>query len=86
MRIAPSACITKGRLGKEVADIEALSAAGAAAFTDDGSFVSDAKVMEEAMKRSAHVGKPVMQHAVVPSILGGGVLRDCPAADRKSVV
>jgi len=82
VRIAPSACITKGRLGKEVADIEALSAAGAAAFTDDGSFVSDAKVMEEAMKRSAHVGKPVMQHAVVPSILGGGVLRDCPVARR----
>ena len=82
VRIAPSACITKGRLGEEVADLEALAAAGAAAFTDDGSFVSSATVMEEAMRRAAKLGKPVMQHAVVPSILSGGVMRDSPVARR----
>ena len=82
VRIAPSACITKGRLGREVADLEALAAAGAAAFTDDGSFVEDAHVMEEAMRRSARLGKPVMQHAVVPSLLAGGVMRDCAVARR----
>lgn len=82
VRIAPSACITKGRLGKEVADLEELAAAGAVAFTDDGSFVSDASVMEAAMRRAALLGKPVMQHAVVPSILAGGVMRDCPVARR----
>jgi dihydroorotase len=82
VRIAPSACITKGRLGKEVADLEALAAAGAAAFTDDGSFVASAAVMEEAMRRAARLGKPVMQHAVVPALLAGGVVRDCPAARR----
>lgn len=36
VRILPSACISKGRQGREVADLEALAAAGAAAFTDDG--------------------------------------------------
>ncbi len=82
VRIAPSACITKGRLGREVADLEALSAAGAVAFTDDGSFVEDAHVMEEAMRRAAKLGKPVMQHAVVPALLGAGVLRDCAVARR----
>ncbi len=82
VRIAPSACITKGRLGEEVADLEALAAAGAMAFTDDGSFVSSATVMEEAMRRAAKLGKPVMQHAVVPSILSGGVMRDSPVARR----
>ena len=81
-RIAPSACITKGRLGREVADLEALAAAGAVAFTDDGAFVDDAHVMEEAMRRTAKLGKPVMQHAVVPSLLGKGVLRDCAVARR----
>ena len=81
-RIAPSACITKGRLGREVADLETLVAAGAVAFTDDGAFVDDARVMEEAMRRAAKLGKPVMQHAVVPSILGAGVMRDCPVARR----
>ena len=44
--LLPSACITKGRLGREVADLEALAEAGAAFFTDDGSYVADDKVME----------------------------------------
>ena len=79
-RIAPSACITKGRLGREVADLEVLAAAGAVAFTDDGAFVDDVHVMEEAMHRAAKLGKPVMQHAVVPALLGAGVMRDCAVA------
>ncbi len=78
--ISPSACITKGRAGREVADLEALAEAGAVAFTDDGSFVSDAKVMEAAMFRAAKLGIPVMQHAVVPELLGPGVMRDCAVA------
>jgi len=79
-RIAPSACISRGRLGREVADLEALAAAGAVAFTDDGSFVGEAHVMEEAMRRAAALGKPVMQHAVVPELLGTGLLRTCKVA------
>ena len=80
--ISPSACISRGRAGREVADLEALADAGAVAFTDDGSFVSDAKVMEKAMFRAAKLGIPVMQHAVVPELLGAGVLRDCAVARR----
>ena len=80
VRIAPSACITKGRLGREVADLEALATAGAVAFTDDVSFVDDVHVMEAAMFRAAKLHKPVMQHAVVPALLAGGVMRDCPVA------
>ena len=80
VRIAPSACISKGRLGKEVADLERLAEAGAVAFTDDGAFVDDENLMREAMRRAAALGKPVMQHAVVPSILGAGVIRDCAVA------
>ena len=80
VRIAPAACLTKGRLGREVADLERLAEAGAVAFTDDGSFVADARVMREAMRRAAALGKPVMQHAVVPALLGGGVIRDCRVA------
>lgn len=80
VRIAPAACITRGRLGREVADLERLAEAGAVAFTDDGSFVSDRNVMREAMRRAAALGRPVMQHAVVPSLLRDGVIRDCCVA------
>ena len=79
-RIFPSACITKGRLGKEVADLEALAEAGAAFFTDDGSYVADDRVMEEAMNRIAALNMVVCQHAMDPVELKGGVIRDCALA------
>ena len=80
VRIFPSACITKGRAGKEVADLEALAEAGAAFFTDDGSYVADDKVMEEAMNRSAELNMVVCQHAMDPLEQKGGVIRDCALA------
>ena len=76
----PSACITRGRLGKEVADLEALAEAGAAFFTDDGSYVADDKVMEAAMNRSAALNMVVCQHAMDPLEQRGGVIRDCALA------
>ena len=75
-----SACITKGRLGREVADLEALAEAGAAFFTDDGSYVADDTVMEEAMNRCAALNMVVCQHAMDPQEQRGGVIRDCALA------
>ena len=83
--LLPSACLTKGRLGREVAELEALAEAGAAFFTDDGSFVEDDRVMEEAMRRAADLNMAVCQHAMTwrngmsPS---ANVIRDCPLARR----
>ena len=79
-KIFPSACITRGRLGREVADLEALAEAGAAFFTDDGSYVADDKVMEEAMDRIAALNMVVCQHAMDPVEQKGGVIRDCALA------
>jgi len=82
VQILPAACISKGRQGREVADLEALAAAGAVAFTDDGAMVDDDAVMRDAMARARRLGKAVMDHAVVPSLAKSGVIRDCPAARR----
>lgn len=82
VKIIPSACITRGRLGSAVADLETLAGAGAAFFTDDGSYVSDDAVMEEAMIRASELGMVVCDHALVPST---GVLRDCALARRLSL-
>ena len=75
-----SACITKGRLGREVAALEELAEAGAVFFTDDGSYVADDKVMEEAMTRCAALNRVVCQHAMDPAEQRGGVIRDCALA------
>lgn len=78
--IFPSACITRGRLGREVSQMEGLAEAGAAFFTDDGAYVADDKVMEEAMKRAADLNMCICEHAMDPKALAGGVIRDCPLA------
>ena len=80
--LLPSACITKGRLGHEVAELEALAEAGAAFFTDDGSYVADDKVMEEAMRRAARLGMCICEHAMDPKEVKDGVIRDCDLARR----
>ena len=81
--LLPSACITKCRAGREVADLEALAEAGAAFFTDDGSYVADDRVMEEAMRRAASLGMCVCDHAMDPKEQGGGVIRDCALARQR---
>lgn len=78
--IYPSACVTVGRMGKACAALEMLEQAGAVAFTDDGAMVSDPAVMKVAMLRAKKLGRPVMDHAVLPELSQGGVVRDCPAA------
>lgn len=85
VKVFSSASITKGREGREVADLERLAEAGAAFFTDDGAYVADAKVMEEAMERAADLNMCVCQHAMDPAVLGGGVIRACPLAERLSL-
>ncbi len=79
-QILPSACITQGRQGARVAELERLAEAGAAFFTDDGTFVEDDRVMEEAMKRSAALGLVICQHAMTWKRSAPGVIRDCALA------
>lgn len=81
--LLPSACITKGRMGREVAGLEALAEAGAAFFTDDGSHVADDHVMEEAMRRAAALGVCICDHAMDLREQAGGVVRDCALARRR---
>ena len=62
-RVLPSGAITLGRQGQTLTDMAALKAAGAIAFTDDGSTVQDDAVMEAAMREAARLGLPLMDHA-----------------------
>ena len=79
VKIFPSACVTQGRTGKRVADLEALSAAGAIAFTDDGNMVSDPAIMREALLRAKALNRVIMDHAVLP---GAGVAYAGPAQNK----
>lgn len=82
LALIPSGCVTKGRAGKELAPVEELAEAGVAFFTDDGSYVADSKVMEEAMRRIASLGMVLSQHAMDAELTGNGVIRSCPLASK----
>jgi len=73
-RMMATACISKERAGKCVADLPALHEAGAAAFTDDGATVPDESTMEQAMRIAAELDIPVMDHALDPILAGRGVM------------
>ena len=49
INVIPAACITVGMQGKELVDMEALIAAGAAGFTDDGIPIMDQNLVKTAM-------------------------------------
>ena len=80
--VLPSACITAGRQGIALADLDALACAGAVAFTDDGNTVADAGLMAEAMRKARRLGLPVMDHALDPALAGDGVIHEGSASRR----
>jgi dihydroorotase len=62
VRVLPIGCISRGRQGKELADMDSMVDAGAVAFSDDGDSVMDNNLMQQALQRSLALGLPVYDH------------------------
>lgn len=75
-RVLPAPCITRGRSGKELADLGALKQAGAVAFTDDGATVSSDALMAQAMRAARPLRCPIMDHALDYALAGNGVIHE----------
>ena len=82
VRILPIGCITRGRLGKELADFEELTAAGAVGFSDDGDPVEDANLMRMALSYGADLGCHVSNHCQDMRLSGNGVMAEGAVATR----
>ena len=76
VRVLPIGCVTKGRRGKELAELAELAAAGAVAFSDDGSPVTDAHLMRRAMEYASMLGLPVIDHCEEPALSADGVMHE----------
>ena len=72
-RVWQACCITKGRLGKELADMENIDAP---AFTDDGSTTQDEALMRRAMEIAARRGIPIIDHCENTSLSKPGVMHE----------
>jgi len=70
-RIHPVGCCTKGRQGRELAEMGAMVAAGAVAFSDDGDPVADAMVMRRCLEYSKVFDVPVLSHCEVRELVEG---------------
>jgi dihydroorotase len=71
--VYPVGAITKGREGKELAEIGSMKQRGAVAFSDDGVGVADAAVMRKALQYSKMFDAVLMQHCEEPSLTGGSM-------------
>src|SRR5256712_2583831 len=75
-RVLPVAAITRGRKGRELADLVELAAAGAVAFSDDGSPVEDARLFRSALEYARVTGLPVIEHPQDLSLSAKGVMHE----------
>src|SRR5205823_11096068 len=75
-RVLPVATITRGRKGKELADLVELAAAGAVAFSDDGSPVDDARLFRSALEYARAADRPVLEHPQDLALSARGVMHE----------
>ncbi|HLL49072.1 MAG TPA: dihydroorotase [Thermomicrobiales bacterium] len=71
--VRPIATISEGRRGARAADYDALAAAGAIGFSDDGDTTHDSRIMCAALDASRRLKLPIMVHCEDPSMTGGAM-------------
>ena len=97
VRVLPVGCISEGRKGKKLADMERLASASVIGFSDDGSPVMNSQIMRQALERASTLGLPVIDHCEDINLTAGGLLnegiistrlglRGIPAAAEESMV
>lgn len=73
--VFPYGAITKGELGKEQADMQALCSR-VVAFSDDGKGVQSGEMMEAAMRKAKSLGKIIAAHCEDNTLLFSGYIHD----------
>jgi dihydroorotase len=74
--VFPVGTVTKGREGKELAEMGGLVDGGAVAFTDDGGPVFNAEIMRRALEYTKMFGKAILVHAEILELTQGGVMNE----------
>jgi dihydroorotase len=80
--VYPVGAITKGRDGKELAEIGQMVRSGAVAFSDDGAGVQSTSVMFRAMQYMSMFDLPIIQHCEDEALSTGGVMNGGLTATR----
>lgn len=75
IHVYPYGAITIGEQGEALSDLEGM-APGVVGFSDDGRGVQSDDMMRQAMLRAKALGKPIVAHCEVNSLLRGGYIHD----------
>src|SRR4030043_1458125 len=76
VQVLPIGCITKGRQGKEITEMNELAKAGVIGFSDDGDPVASSRIMSLAMDYSYALGLPIIDHCEDKELSDGGYMND----------
>ena len=83
--VLTTGCITKGRLGVELANIGGMHARGAVMITDDGDPVGNHQVLRRAMEYAREFGLIVASHCEVKELSGVGAMNEGQVSYRLGV-
>jgi dihydroorotase len=97
IRVFPIGCVTTGRKGEDLADLNEMEMNGAVAYSDDGAPVSRPEIMRKALEYSRDFNRPIIDHCEDLSLAKGGQvnagtvalemgLRGIPAAAEENIV
>lgn len=75
-RLKPSAALTRGQQGKQLAELALLKEAGAVMFTDDGRTNEDARVLRLGLEYAGSLGMVVSVHAEDAGLRADGVMNE----------
>ena len=81
IHVYPYGAITVGEQGEVLSDLEGM-APHVVGFSDDGRGVQSDDLMRQAMLRAKALGKPIVAHCEVNSLLRGGYIHDGDYAKR----
>ncbi len=76
IRVFPIGCVTVGRRGEELADLNEMEMNGAVAFSDDGSMVRNDDVMRRALEYSRDFNRPIIDHCEDMSLTKDGQVNE----------
>jgi dihydroorotase len=76
VRVFPIGCVTVGRKGEELADLNEMEMNGAVAYSDDGAPVSRPEIMRRALEYSRDFNRPIIDHCEDLSLTKGGQVNE----------
>ena len=82
IRVFPIGCVTRGRAGKELAELRELASAGCVALSDDGNPVGDPRIMRRALELAGALGLPISEHSDDPLLNGNGSMNEGVLSER----